>query len=288
MKSFKKQTQGSNLARNALQRESCTRQFGFLCCDTWCPQATPGLLATASADDLFPTPAFGVQFGMGRARFEQILAALFFLVQLMMVQTPGLQQLQGHSSTYICASAWHPLFGAPSLYTVWTVILISKLLSFLVTKGQDELSNKQKSAYFKHFHDLGMLMTSCLNVLPEALPAGQELRSAIIKGSFEPKLSVGAYGESEQNWNRKTGNLQHRSALPKEKNCSIDKSALISSFKLAPSCWKVFLIHAFPMQGIARIECCIHCVHHALRSSVIDVCATFTKLQYQCWFSFLV
>ena len=33
---------------------------------------------TASADDLFPSPAFGVHFGMGRARFEQILAALSF------------------------------------------------------------------------------------------------------------------------------------------------------------------------------------------------------------------
>ena len=29
VKSFRKQTQGSNLARNALQRESCTRQLGF-------------------------------------------------------------------------------------------------------------------------------------------------------------------------------------------------------------------------------------------------------------------
>ena len=27
---------------------------------------------------LFPTPAFGVHFGMGRAHFEQILAALSF------------------------------------------------------------------------------------------------------------------------------------------------------------------------------------------------------------------
>ena len=34
--------------------------------------------ATASTDDLFPTPAFGVCFGMVRDRFEQILADLSF------------------------------------------------------------------------------------------------------------------------------------------------------------------------------------------------------------------
>ena len=37
---------------------------------------------------------------------------LFLLVQLMMAQTPGFQQ--GHSSTYMCAPAQHPLYGAPS------------------------------------------------------------------------------------------------------------------------------------------------------------------------------
>ena len=69
-----------------------------------CPQATSGLLATARADDLFPTPAFGVQsewVELALSKYWQ----LFLLVQLMMAQTRGLQQLQGHSSTYICASA---------------------------------------------------------------------------------------------------------------------------------------------------------------------------------------
>ena len=81
MKSFRKQTQGSNLTRNALQRESCTRQLGFftLCFVTLDVRRQRwDYWATASADDLFPTIAFSVRFEMVRDHFAQMLAALSF------------------------------------------------------------------------------------------------------------------------------------------------------------------------------------------------------------------
>ena len=56
---------------------------------------------------------------------------------------------------------------------------MNKLLSFLVTKGQDELSNKPKVPILSISKIWVEVMTFCLIVLPEALPAGQELRSAI-------------------------------------------------------------------------------------------------------------
>ena len=90
---------------------------------------------------------------------------------------------------------------------------LSKLLSILilnVTKGQDELSNKQKVPISIISKIWVQIMTFCLNVLPKALPTGQELRSAIIKARGWCQPTWLGFGESWQATSQKSTSVTRR------------------------------------------------------------------------------
>ena len=114
VKSFRKQTQGSNLARNALQRQSCTRQLGFFMLWHLMCAGNAGIIGPLLALLTFIQHQHSVFVSewseITLSKYRQLFPSLF--VQLMTAPTRGFQQ--GHSSTYICAPAQHPLHVAPS------------------------------------------------------------------------------------------------------------------------------------------------------------------------------
>ena len=130
--------------------------------------------ATASADDLCPTPAFSVRFGMVRDHFQQILAALSF-GPAEDGRGPWLSE-NALINMHLCICPTSAMERRHCLNS------FTNIQSLIVScyQGQRWVAKQAKSAYFKHFQDLGTGITFCLNVRPEALPAGQELRSAII------------------------------------------------------------------------------------------------------------
>ena len=135
MKSFRKQTQGSNLARDALQRESCTRQLGFFMLSHLMSAGSAGITGPLQARmTFFQHQHFSVfvseKSEIALSKYWQLL----LLVQLMKAQIRGFQQV--HSSTYICASAQHLLYGALSHVPVYCLSSFTNIQTFIVSCNQ--------------------------------------------------------------------------------------------------------------------------------------------------------
>ena len=108
-------------------------------------------------------------------KFEQILAALSF--------GPADDDTDTwlparHSSTCTCSPAQHPLYGAPSYGDCLNCFTNPNFYRFLLPRAKMSCQTSQKMPILSISKIWVHVMTFCLNVLPEALPARQELRSA--------------------------------------------------------------------------------------------------------------
>ena len=165
VKSFRKQTQGTNFIRNALQRKSCTRQLGFFTLWHLTSAGNAGIIGPLRALMTFFQHQHSVLVLNGQRSLWANTGSSFFWSSLWW-HRPLASSKGTHQHTFVHLPNIRYMERRLK-YTVWRVLLISKLLLFLVTKGQDELSNKPKSAYFKHFQDLG----TCYDFLPKC-PSG--------------------------------------------------------------------------------------------------------------------
>ena len=117
--------------------------------------------ATASADDLCPTPAFSVRFGMVRDHFQQILAALSF-GPAEDGRGPWLSE-NALINMHLCICPTSAMERRHCLNS------FTNIQSLIVScyQGQRWVAKQAKSAYFKHFQDLG----TGYNFLPKC-PSG--------------------------------------------------------------------------------------------------------------------
>ena len=128
--------------------------------------------ATASADDLSPTPAFGVRFGMVGDHNEQILAALSFGPAD--DGTDPLLPARALINIHLCICPTSATWSAVLCILFEQFYLNPNFYLFLLPRAKMSCQTSQKVPILSISKIWVHVMTFCLNVLPEALPAGQE------------------------------------------------------------------------------------------------------------------
>ena len=177
MKTFRKQTQGSHRTR---ELHKAIGLLYAMTLDVRIRRQRRDYWATASADDLFPTQAFGAlircSFGMGRDRFKQILTALSFgpADDGTEPRLPARALINIH----LCICPTPVIWSAILCILFEQFYLCPNFYRFLLPRAKMSCQTSKKVSFLSISKIWVQIMTFCRNVLPEVLPAGQELRSA--------------------------------------------------------------------------------------------------------------